>query len=50
MAEIIWTRLALKDLHTIFKFISEDSSFYANRFINVLVEKVEVLRDYPLAG
>ena len=50
MVEIIWTRSALNDLRAIFNYISEDSIFYATRFTNQLLQRVNVLKDFPLAG
>lgn len=50
MAEIIWTRLALHDLKYIHEYISEDSKYYADRFILKLVSRVDVLELFPLSG
>jgi plasmid stabilization system protein ParE len=32
MAEVIWTELALKDLHDLIEYIARDSAVYAERF------------------
>jgi len=50
MAEIIWTPYALEDLQSIYDFISLDSVFYAGRFIDKLVNKVDILIEHPKAG
>jgi toxin ParE1/3/4 len=50
MAEIIWTLSALKDLKEIHQYISKDSVFYANRYIAVLLNRVEILIGFPLIG
>jgi addiction module RelE/StbE family toxin len=50
MAEIIWTPFALEDLQSIYDYISQDSVFYAGRFIDKLVSKVDILIDHPEAG
>ena len=50
MAEIIWTRSALKDLKEIHQYISRDSKFYADRYITLLVSRVDVLIFFPMTG
>lgn len=50
MVEIIWTRIALEDLRTIFLYISADSVYYATRFINKLITRVDVLQQFPYSG
>ena len=50
MAEIIWTPCALEDLQSIYDYISLDSVFYAGRFIDKLVNKVDILIEHPKAG
>ena len=50
MAEIIWTRSALRDLKHIHEYISEDSRYYADRFILKLVARVDILEIFPLSG
>jgi len=50
MVEIIWTRAALKDFRNIFLYISSDSVFYATRFSAQLLNRVEILKDFPLSG
>jgi toxin ParE1/3/4 len=50
MVEIIWTISALHDLEQIHNYISEDSKFYADRFVRKLVERVDILEKLPMAG
>ncbi len=50
MVEIIWSELALKDLKSIHDYIAEDSLLYAERYINVLMSRVDILIKNPLAG
>jgi toxin ParE1/3/4 len=50
MAKINWTRRSIRDLHSIHEFISLDSKFYANRFINKIVIRVEQLIEFPESG
>ena len=50
MVEIIWTPFALEDLQSIYDYIAKDSPYYANRFIDKLVDRVDILIDHPEAG
>jgi toxin ParE1/3/4 len=50
MVEIIWTPFALEDLQSIYDYIAKDSPYYANRFIDKLVDRVDILIDLPEAG
>ena len=50
MGKIIWTRSSLRDLQQIHEYISEDSKFYADRFVKRLVTRVDILEDFPLTG
>ena len=50
MAKIIWTNKSLKDLKSIFDYISLDSSYYATRFVNRLVLSVDQLEVFPESG
>jgi toxin ParE1/3/4 len=50
MAEIIWTEFALEDLQSVYDYIAEDSRFYAGRFVDKLVDRVEILIDHPKSG
>ncbi|MGL4599185.1 MAG: type II toxin-antitoxin system RelE/ParE family toxin [Bacteroidia bacterium] len=50
MVEIIWSNRSQNDLFAIYEFIAKDSPFYATRWINYLIESVEVLEEFPLSG
>ena len=50
MGKIVWTSSSLRDLQQIHEYISEDSMFYADRFVTKLYERVNILEDFPLTG
>ena len=50
MEQIKWTTKSLKDLKAINDFISLDSKFYAARFINRLIQRVDQLALFPDSG
>jgi len=50
MAQISWTKKALKDLRKINDYISLDSTFYAARFISKLIYRVDQLIKHPESG
>lgn len=50
MVKIEWTETARDDLKSIFEFIAKDSHFYATRFIDKIVKRVDVLEKYPNIG
>jgi toxin ParE1/3/4 len=50
MEQIKWTTKSLKDLKLINDFISSDSKFYAARFINRLIQRVDQLVLFPDSG
>lgn len=50
MAQIIWTKKSITDLQSIYDYISLDSSFYAARFVNRLIERVDQLFEFPESG
>lgn len=50
MAKIVWTNQSLKDLKLIHEYIKIDSSFYASRFLNVLVSRTNQLIEFPESG
>ncbi len=50
MEKVIWTQLALADLKSIHEYISHDSQFYANRFIEKLIDRVQQLENFPKSG
>jgi toxin ParE1/3/4 len=50
MVEIIWTPVALEDLQSVYDYISLDSPTYASRYIDKLVDRVDILIKHPEAG
>lgn len=50
MVEIIWTPFALEDLQSIYDYIAQDSPTYASRYIDKLVDRVDILIAHPEAG
>ncbi len=50
MEQIKWTNKSLKDPKAINDFISLDSKFYATRFINKLLQRVDQLILFPESG
>lgn len=50
MAKIVWTDLALEDLNAIREYIAKDSKFYADRFIDKIIYRVEQLENFPNSG
>jgi toxin ParE1/3/4 len=50
MVKIIWTDLALDDLKSIHEYIARDSKFYADRFIDKIINRVDQLETHPHSG
>jgi addiction module RelE/StbE family toxin len=50
MAKVKWTNLALDDLRSIYDYISQDSAKYADRLMDKIIEKVEMLENNPQVG
>jgi toxin ParE1/3/4 len=50
MAEITWTKLALNDLDKIYDFIGKDSSYYAQKTVEKIFERVLVLNEFSIIG
>lgn len=50
MAEVIWTKIPVEDLAAIHEYIAKDSSKYAERLANKIVDRVEILYLNPKAG
>ena len=50
MVEITWTSFALEDLQSVYDYIAEDSPTYAARFVDKLIDRVDILIKHPLAG
>lgn len=49
MAEIVFANSAWNDLDSITDYITLDSPRYAQEFSDRLIERVEQLKDYPVA-
>ncbi len=50
MAKVRWTRKSLKDLRSIYDYISLDSKIYAIRFIDKIVSRIDQLIEFPESG
>lgn len=50
MVKIIWTESAVEDLRLIHEYISKDSKRYADRFVEILIERVDQLESFPNSG
>jgi toxin ParE1/3/4 len=50
MEKVVWTESALLDLRAIHEYISTDSEFYANRFVDRLIDTVEGIQEFPRKG
>ena len=50
MRKLIWTEPALDDLDAIFDFISKDSEYYANSFVNEIIDYAEKVQNFPELG
>lgn len=50
MVTVIWTEIAIEDLRLIQEYISKDSKFYADRFIEKLINRVDQLQSFPKSG
>jgi toxin ParE1/3/4 len=50
VVKIEWTPLALKDLQVIYDYIASDSPFYADKTMEKIIERVEVLQSHQEIG
>ena len=50
MAQIIWSNPAIEDLHQLREFYSQFSEGYANRLIDKLIARVDILINFPQSG
>lgn len=50
MVTIIWTEYAIEDLELIHEYIAQDSVNYANKLVDKIIDKVELLQNHPLLG
>jgi toxin ParE1/3/4 len=50
MVTIGWSEIALDDLREIHEYISKDSRLYADRYIDKLFNRVDLLETHPKSG
>ena len=50
MVKVIWTEIAVEDLRSIHDYISKDSKYYADRFVEKLIKRVDQLENFPKSG
>lgn len=50
MAQIIWTKIALEDIQSIYDYIARDSIFYAEKYIDKIVDRVDILLENENLG
>lgn len=50
MAKVIWSNLALDDLRTIHEYVSQDSPLYAERLIDRIIARVDMLENHIRVG
>ena len=50
MVKLIWTDQAIDDLGDIGSYIAENSERYAKLTVKKLYERVDILKEFPLAG
>ncbi len=48
--KIVWTNPAISDLKSIRDYIARDSEYYAVRFVERIIEVVDVLQKFPEFG
>jgi toxin ParE1/3/4 len=50
MAKIIWSTLALEDLRAVYDYVSLNSPSFADRLVDTVIQRVEVLKKHPRIG
>lgn len=50
MAKISWSNLALDDLRDIFDYVAQDSERYADRLMDKIIRRVDMLTVFPKMG
>jgi toxin ParE1/3/4 len=50
MVTIGWSEIALDDIREIHEYISKDSRLYADRYIDILFNRVDQLETHPKSG
>jgi plasmid stabilization system protein ParE len=47
---VIWSEPAKSDLRAIYDFIASDTKYYAKKVVRDVVEKTNILKEYPWIG
>jgi len=50
MAQVKWSPVAIRELQSIHEYIAVDSQLYADRMIDRIIERVEMLESHVLIG
>ena len=50
MTKIEWTRSAIRDTRSLRDYIAQDSEAFADRFVQRIIEAVEMTSAFPLVG
>jgi len=50
MVKTVWTELAIEDLRSIHSYISQDSKFYADRFLERIISRTDQLEYHPMSN
>lgn len=50
MEEIVWSARASKDVHTIYQYIAMDSKFHANKWLDKIRGRINLLPEQPYMG
>lgn len=50
MAQVVWSNPAIEDLHQLREFYTQFSEGYANRLIDKLIARVDILMNFPQSG
>lgn len=50
MAKISWSNLALDDLRDIYYYVAQDSEKYADRLMDKITRRVDLLANFPKMG
>jgi len=50
MVKIVWSEIAIDDLKQIHEYIAHDSKFYADRFIEKIITRVDQLENFQKSG
>lgn len=50
MAQIVWSNPAIEDLHQLREFYTQFSNGYADRLVDKLIERADILISFPQSG